>query len=124
MYIIAFDLVYLGVRYIFLSCKDDGDYANKKLKVLMSIFAIGILALPLLSGSADFERYLRNGITTSIVMFSIYLTRYTEVKRKIPIIIVTVFILLGTTTFAWKYWNTSTVGRFQYLPYIARIYKD
>lgn len=121
LYLIAFSTVYLLIRYVWKHNHDE--VKEDVFKIIFAIFMVGIIAIPLLAGSADFERYLRNGITATLILFAI-VNGQRERARGINITIIPVaLVFIVVTTTAWNYWNPSSTGRLQYLPYIAQIKK-
>lgn len=121
LYLLAFIGVYILVRVV---CSTSEMKNLLSTKALFCVFAIGILVIPALAGSADFERFLRNAITASLIIFSDFVwRRNSSLVNKIKIVPVVVVVML-MTTLAWKYWNPGVNGRFQYIPYISQIYKD
>lgn len=123
LYILAFALIYLLVVYG--RAKENVTHVNiEKEKVLFSIMMIGIFAIPAMAGSADFERFLRNGICAAIVIFSMRsFEKNGNIFKRLTLIPVTIIVFALTTT-AWRYWDTSDTGRYQYLPYISQVKKD
>lgn len=90
--------------------------------VTTSIFLVGIIFIITLSGSADFERFIRGSIVALIIVFANYLDPKNFIPRGMLVkrwVLMFVAMLLFTT--AWKYWDNGSEGRFQYMPYIIKV---
>lgn len=90
--------------------------------VTTSIFLVGIIFIITLSGSADFERFIRGSIVALIIVFANYLDPKNFIPRGMLAkrwVLMFVAMLLFTT--AWKYWDNGSEGRFQYMPYIIKV---
>ncbi|WP_182611527.1 EpsG family protein [Lacticaseibacillus rhamnosus] len=123
LYILAFAAVYIFVLYGWdkASIGDDDDLRKN---ALFAIVMIGIFAIPAMAGSSDFERFFRNAITASLILLAMFsfeknVKLISRVKMLPPLL-----VILGLTTTAWRYWDSSSTGRLQYLPYISQIQKD
>lgn len=119
LYIISIMIAYFIFKNIILDLKNFADY--KKL-LLTAVFFIGVLTIPLLASSSDFERFIRNSIFILIIAFSLHTFQIKKIGSSIWLkdwmLILCVFLI---TTSSWKYWDTSITGRNQFLPYIIKI---
>lgn len=119
LYILSIMMGYFVYKKFILNVRE---YDSIKKKLLTSIFFIGVISIPLLSSSSDFERFIRNSILILIIVFSIYVYQIKKIGSHIWLrswgIMLCIFLL---TTASWKYWDTSSTGRNQFLPYIIKI---
>ncbi|PTV01202.1 EpsG family protein [Limosilactobacillus reuteri] len=119
LYILSIMISYFMFRNMILKLEN---YEVKRKLFLTSVFLIGILSIPLLASSSDFERFIRNSIFALIIVFSVYMFQLKKIGSNVWIknwgIMVCILILV---TSSWKYWDTSVTGRNQFLPYIIKI---
>lgn len=117
-YIVSIMVSYYVFRKIALNVKCQ----NNVLTYLVNIFFIAVITIPLLASSSDFERFIRNGIFALLIVFSIYISQLGKVGSHLWLKTWTCILCVGVlATTAWKYWNTSSQGRNQYLPYIIKV---
>lgn len=91
-------------------------------QILFSALVIAGTAILLMSGSSDYERYIRDTFTIILISFSIYEDKYVESYKQIGCYWLLMFVWLLITSFAWGYWNTSSNGRAQFMPYLIHLY--
>ncbi|WP_325064747.1 EpsG family protein [Limosilactobacillus balticus] len=118
-YILSISISYYMFRKMIVKLEN---YAENKKKLLTIVFFIGILFIPLLASSSDFERFIRNSIFIFILTFSIYISQVKIIGStewtKGWVGLLCVLILITTS---WRYWDTSVTGRNQFLPYIIKV---
>lgn len=120
-YLIAFVVFYILLRFSLLSLNGA---QSLRYKGVFCLVLVGIMVIPALAGSVDFERFLNNGICAGYVVFcQVYFTKYRDIVDRLKVVPI-FLILVVCFTFAWRYWDSSPSGRLQYLPYIAQLRKD
>lgn len=91
-------------------------------KILLATFLVGILFIPALIASGDFERFMRCSIVIFSIVVSIYLdpSLHRTIENTIKHLLI-IFALYAFITFSWRYW-TEDGGMIQFLPYIIHMY--
>lgn len=99
-------------------------FLNEPTKVLFLTVFVALISIFLLAASADYERYIRNSLTITAIAFSIYEKNFVKTFRQSIHFWTGILVVLLISTFAWKYWDTTMTGRFQFLPYLIHLWKD
>ena len=97
--------------------------SEKKKKCLAAVVIIGAMFTIFLANSADFERFIRVASIPLIIIISNYFdNKHLITKNEIHKNMAIVIILLMLFTTSWRYWDSSVTGRWQYMPYIIKIF--
>lgn len=119
-YIISIIFTYLLFRKYLLGIS--GFVSVNTQQVLLSTFIIGIIFIPTLIASGDFERFLRCSVVVFSIVASIYLDANLQqsitVSVKNLVLILSLYVFI---TISWRYW-TENGGLVQFIPYIIHIY--
>ncbi|EPC58393.1 hypothetical protein Lpp189_10790 [Lacticaseibacillus paracasei subsp. paracasei Lpp189] len=123
LYILAFASVYMFVLYGWNKViSESGD--DRRVNALFAVVMIGIFAIPAMAGSSDFERFFRNAITAALILLAMFsFEKNVKLISRVKLLPV-LLVIMGLTTTAWRYWDTSSTGRLQFLPYISQIQSD
>lgn len=92
----------------------------RRYKILYSVLVISVIDILLITSAIDFERYIRDGFTLSLIAFSMYERAYINNIRIKRIFWLLMGILIIVATIIYRYWNISQDGRMQYLLYITQ----
>lgn len=97
---------------------------DNRYKISYAVLVLSVIAVFLMSSTIDFERYIRDGFTLSLIGLTIYERQH--VKRKVDkrFFWVMIAILLVVASFAWHYWDPSPSGRLQFLIYLIQLFPN
>lgn len=119
--------IFLGVLILvwkYLLSWQPGLLERREYRVLYAPMLIAVVSVLLIASSIDFERYIRDGFTLSLIAFSMYEREFIkriDASRKfwLPI---AVLVVIGTI--AYHYWDPSSTGRLQYLIYLIQLFPN
>ncbi|CAH0419136.1 hypothetical protein WGH24286_01583 [Periweissella ghanensis] len=97
---------------------------DRRYKVLYSVMTIAVLDILLISSSIDFERYIRDGFTFSLIAFAMYEYEYVNNPRIKRIFWTLMAILLVIGTIVYKYWYPGQTGRLQFVIYLTQFFPN
>ena len=118
-YILSIMLCYFLFRKIIIAAYKKNSLVRT---VLINIFFVGVISIPLLASSSDFERFIRMSILAFIITFSAYIYKVESIGSHTWLRAwLSLFCVVVLVTVSWKYWDTSVTGRNQYLPYIIKV---
>lgn len=119
LYIFSIMLCYFVFRKIIIVAYENSTAVRA---ILVNMFFIGVISIPLLASSNDFERFIRMSLLAFIITFSAYIYKVQKIGSHSWLKSwVGLFCIVALITTSWKYWDVSATGRNQYLPYIIKI---
>lgn len=97
---------------------------RREYRVIYATMLIAVLAVLLIASSIDFERYIRDGFTLSLLAFSMYEREFIKKFDAARKFWIPIAILLVIATVSYRYWDPSSTGRLQYLIFLIQLFPN
>lgn len=97
---------------------------RREYRVIYASMLIAVLSVLLIASSIDFERYIRDAFTLSLLAFSMYEREFIKRFDSGRKFWIPIAILLVIATLAYRYWDPSSSGRLQYLIYLIQLFPN